>query len=68
MDEQQDDLLAHKIAKNERDVRAIIQEIENLSHKIAEMKLLLSEPTDQSIGSTHGNIYKWSDYRWGSER
>jgi len=68
MDEPRDDLLAHKIAKNTRDVEAIIREIENLSHKIAEMKLLLSEPTEKSIGSTHGNIHQWSDRRWGSER
>ncbi len=62
MDEQRDDLLAHKIAKNSRDVEAIIREIENLNHKIAEMRLALSEPDEKSIGSTHGTVYQWSDY------
>lgn len=68
MDEQRDDLLAHKIAKNTRDVEAIIREIENLNHKIAQMRLDLSEPDEKSLGATQGNLYQWSDYRWGSER
>ena len=63
MDEQRDDLLAHKIAKNSRDVEALIREIENLNHKIAEMRIALSEPDEKSIGATHGNLYQWSDYQ-----
>jgi|GEM_PF-4711089 hypothetical protein len=62
MDEQRDDLLAYKIAKNTRDVEAIIREIENLNRKIVEMRLALSEPDEKSIGATHGHIYQWSDY------
>lgn len=62
MDEQRDDLLAHKIAKNTRDVEAIIREIENLNHKIAEMRMELTEPDEKSIGNTHGTVYQWSDY------
>ena len=62
MDEQRNDLLAHKIAKNTRDVEAIIREIENLNHKIADMRLALSDPDEKSIGNTHGTVYQWSDY------
>tara|TARA_Y100000758_G_scaffold171563_1_gene121957 strand:+ start:469 stop:663 length:195 start_codon:yes stop_codon:yes gene_type:complete len=62
MDEQRDDILAHKIAKNTRDVEAIIREIENLNHKIADMRLALSDPDEKSIGATHGTVYQWSDY------
>ena len=62
MDEKRDDLLAHKIAKNTRDVEAIIREIEDLTHKIAEMRLALESPDEKSIGRTHGTVYQWSDY------
>jgi len=62
MDEQRDDLLAYKIAKNTRDVEAIIREIENLNRKIVEMRLALSESDEKSIGATHGYVYQWSDY------
>ena len=62
MDEQRDDLLAHKIAKNTRDVEAIIREIEHLNYKIAEMRLALSEPDEKSIGATHGNLSQGNDY------
>lgn len=62
MDELSDDLLAHKIAKNTRDVEAIIREIEELNRKILDMRLTLSEPDEKSIGATHGTVYQWSDY------
>ena len=62
MDEQRDDLLANKIAKNTRDVEKIIQEIEHLNRKIADMRLALDDPDEKSIGATHGTLYQWSDY------